>query len=71
MPGLNVGPDMMLPAGVECRTIGAPTIALRVLLGQVGPYTVFSQRTEAHVLDETGYEWRFPTLGDALTDLLG
>lgn len=49
----------------------APTIMLRVLLGKSGPYTVFSQRTEPHVLQETDYEWRFPELGSALDDLLG
>ena len=43
---------------------------LRLLLGKGGPYTVFSQRTEALVLDQTGYEWRFPELGTALDDLL-
>jgi len=47
-----------------------PTVGLRALLGEVAPYVVFSQRTEAKVLAETGYPWRFPDLGDTLEDLL-
>lgn len=47
-----------------------PTAMLRVVLGEVAPYTVFSQRSEPRVLADTNYPWRFPDLAPALDDLL-
>jgi uncharacterized protein (TIGR01777 family) len=49
----------------------APTAMLRVILGEVAPYTVFSQRSEPKALAEAGYPWRQPELGAALQNLLG
>jgi uncharacterized protein (TIGR01777 family) len=49
----------------------APTALLRVVLGEVAPYTVFSQRAEPGALTEANYPWRFPDLSRALDDLLG
>jgi uncharacterized protein (TIGR01777 family) len=48
----------------------APTALLRVVLGEVAPYTVFSQRAVPGVLTDAGYPWRFPELSGALDDLL-
>jgi uncharacterized protein (TIGR01777 family) len=43
-----------------------PEFALRLVLGEVAPYTLYSQRAEPAVLDRTGYAWRHPDLPEAL-----
>jgi NAD dependent epimerase/dehydratase family enzyme len=48
-----------------------PEFGLRIVLGEVAPYTVMSQRASAEKLAQSGYDFHFPALGDALDDLLG
>ncbi|MDH4140010.1 MAG: TIGR01777 family oxidoreductase [Coriobacteriia bacterium] len=45
-----------------------PTFALRIVLGKVAPYMVFSQRLGSAKLSASGYEWRFGSLEQALAD---
>lgn len=44
---------------------------MRVVLGEVAHYIVFSQRTSAARLRESGFTYRYPELDDALADALG
>ncbi len=46
-----------------------PLAALRIVLGEVAPYTLFSQRAVPAALQNAGYEFRYPTIDGALLDL--
>lgn len=48
-----------------------PTAGLKIVLGEVAPYTVFSQRAEPRALAASGFEFRFEHAEGALRDLLG
>ena len=48
-----------------------PEIGLRVVLGEVAPYTLQSQRMDAGRVLESGFEFRHASLDDALSDLIG
>ncbi len=47
-----------------------PVTGLRLILGPVAPYMVFSQRATPAQLHESGYRWRMPELKDALFELV-
>lgn len=51
--------------------IPVPKTAIRVLFGEVADVVTASQRVEPQRLEETGFTWRFPTVEEALEDLLG
>jgi uncharacterized protein (TIGR01777 family) len=48
-----------------------PRIALRAVLGEVAPYTLFSQRAVPGVLLESSFSYRFPSLDAAMSDAAG
>ncbi len=48
-----------------------PLIALRLVLGEVAPYTIMSQRADTAKLRASGYDYSHRALGEALDSLLG
>lgn len=48
-----------------------PQVVLRVVLGEVAPYTLMSQRAAPAVLARAGFRFRFTKLETALSDLIG
>lgn len=49
----------------------APAAVLRLVLGQMADLVLIGQSVEPAALGAVGFEWRFPTLDDALLDLVG
>ena len=48
-----------------------PGFALRIVLGEVAPYMLFSQRAEPAALATSGFEFRFPGIDEAMKDVAG
>ncbi len=48
-----------------------PKLAIRALFGEVADVVTASQRVEPTRLEESGFTWRYPTVAEALEDLLG
>ncbi len=48
-----------------------PEFVLRIVLGEIAPYTLMSQRASSAMLSSAGYDFRFPSLDGALDDLVG
>ncbi|MBE0416396.1 MAG: TIGR01777 family protein [Coriobacteriia bacterium] len=48
-----------------------PGIALKLVLGEVAPYMLYSQRAEPRALDDTSFTYRFPELEAAMADVVG
>lgn len=48
-----------------------PEFVLRVVLGEVAPYTLFSQRISSHKLRASGFAYRYADIDRALADILG
>lgn len=47
-----------------------PSLALRAILGEVAPYTLFSQRASAQKAIEAGYVFEHPEIEEALVDVV-
>lgn len=47
-----------------------PGLVLRLVLGEIGPYTLMSQRADTRKLAESSFELRFPDTRTALADAL-
>ena len=56
--------------GKPALTLPAPALALRLAMGEMADVVLSSARVRSEKIEATGFEYAFPTLSEALPDLL-
>ena len=77
---VNACAPVQLTMGQFARALGhvthrpswfpVPGFILKIILGEVAPYTLFSQRADSSMIASAGYDFRFPDAESALADAI-